>query len=141
MAFLRLTILILFFSSCSDHGIKPESRSEQLSGTNQFGKTWQIQRIEVELGTLIPKTCLTDNFITYYPNGTYEINEGATKCTPDDPPGLIGNWSLDRSENRLIVEISDSTQIWDIDQTNVNSHRITSSFKEGHRSYSFILSK
>ncbi|NQZ79004.1 MAG: hypothetical protein HRT61_23240 [Ekhidna sp.] len=141
MAFLRLTLLSLIIISCSESSIRPESRSELLAGTDRFGKTWQIQEIEVELGTLVPKTCLTDNFITYYPDGTYEINEGATKCNPDDFPGLIGAWNLDRSQNRLFVAIGDSTQAWDIDETTRNTHQITSLFREGYRTYSFILSK
>ncbi|MEP1033173.1 hypothetical protein [Ekhidna sp.] len=116
------------------------SRADLFSGQDAFGKTWQIQQIEIDLGTLLPNSCVTDNFITYYPNGTYEINEGATKCDPSDLPGIIGEWYLDSMEERLFVEIDDSIQVWDIDETQTDSHKITSSFKEGNRTYTFTLS-
>ncbi len=140
MAFLRLSLLSLIIWGCSESTPRPESRSELFSGVNEFGKTWQIQEIEIELGTLLPKTCVTDNFITYFPDGTYEINEGATKCDPQDLPGVIGQWFLDTSEERLFVEIGDSVQVWDINSTSEDSHRITSQFVEGNRTYTFILS-
>lgn len=141
MAFLRLSLLSLIIFSCAESTPRPESRSELFSGVNEFGKTWQIQQIEIELGTLQPKTCVTDNFITYYPNGTYEINEGATKCDPQDLPGVIGQWFLNNDEDRLFVEIGDSVQVWDINSTTTESHRITSDFLEGNRTYTFVLSK
>lgn len=141
MAFLRLSLLSLILLSCVEDSPRPESRSQLFAGTDQFGKTWQINEIEIEIGTLIPHSCLTDNFITYYPNGTYEINEGASKCNPNDLPGIIGEWYLNRSENQLYVEIGDSIQIWEIEDTKEDSHRISSNFKEGYRTYSFHLSR
>lgn len=90
MAFLRLTLLVLIISGCVENSPQPVSRAELIAGTNEFGKTYQVNEIEIELGTITPHKCVTDNFITYYPNGTYEINEGATKCDPNDPPGMLG---------------------------------------------------
>lgn len=140
MAFLRLTLLSLIIISCSESTPRPESRSDLFSGQDAFGKTWQVQEIEIELGTLRPNSCVTDNFITYYPDGTYEINEGATKCDPSDPPGATGQWHLDNSEEKLFVEINNNIQIWEIKETRSDSHRITSSFEEGDRTYTFVLS-
>ncbi|MEO9485293.1 MAG: hypothetical protein ABJG47_17675 [Ekhidna sp.] len=141
MAFLRLILLSFIVISCADSSPRPLSRSDLFSGQDKFGKTWQIQQIEIELGTLLPKSCVTDNFITYYPNGTYEINEGATKCNPEDLPGVIGQWYLDNEEDRLFIEIDDSLQVWYIDETRSDYHKITSDFKEGNRTYTFSLSK
>ncbi len=140
MAFLRLTLLSLIIFSCTESSTRPDSRSDLFSGSDSFGKTWQIQEIEIELGTLQPKSCVMDNYITYFPNGTYEINEGATKCDPSDPPGAIGKWYLDDAEETLFVEIGGETQVWDIDETKTDSHRITSNFQEGDRTYTFVLS-
>ncbi|MEP0987018.1 hypothetical protein [Ekhidna sp.] len=141
MAFLRLFLLATILISCVEDSPRPESRSHLFSGTDEFGKTWQIEEIEIELGTLVPHSCLTDNFITYYPNGTYEINEGASKCNPSDPPGVMGKWYLNRLENRLFVEIGDSIQSWEIEETKEASHRISSNFIEGYRTYSLHLSR
>ncbi|WP_462248392.1 hypothetical protein [Ekhidna sp.] len=140
MAFLRLTLLSLIILSCSESSPRPSNRSDLFSGTDSFGKTWQILEIEIELGTLRPNSCVLDNFITYYPNGVYEVREGATKCDPNDPPSMTGQWYLDDSEETLFVIINGDTQVWDIEETQTDSHRITSNFIEGNRTYKLILS-
>ena len=140
MAFLRLALLALIIASCAESSPRPASRADLFSGQDAFGKTWQVQEIELEIGTLQPKTCVTDNFITYFPNGSYEINEGASKCNPNDPPGSVGRWYLDDREEILFVEIGESIQRWQIDLTKSDLHRISSSFEEGDRTYTFVLS-
>ena len=140
MAFLRLFLLSLVIISCADSSPKPNSRSDLFSGNDSFGKTWQIQNIEIELGTLQPKSCVLDNFITYYPDGSYEVREGATKCDPNDPPAVVGEWYLNDEEDLLYVVIDGNPQIWDIEETQADSHRITSNFIEGDRTYTLILS-
>ncbi len=140
MAFFRLTVFVLIITSCAETSTRPTSRADLFSGQDSFGKTWQIQSIEIELGTLQPNSCVTDNFITYYPNGTYEINEGATKCEPGDPPGVIGQWYLDTQEENIFIDINGNVQVWEITETQTDSHRITSNFTEGNRTYTYILS-
>lgn len=135
MAFLRITFLtLIFLSSCDYNEPKPADREELIAGTDQFGKTYQINKIEVELGELRPKQCITDNFITYFPNGSYEINEGATKCDPSDDPALSGTWRL-VDNILLVISFRDSTQSWDIESMAENRHIISSDFKEGSRTY------
>lgn len=140
MAFLRLTLLVIVISSCAESSPRPSSRADLFSGEDTFGKTWQVQEIELEIGILQPSSCVTDNFITYYPNGTYEINEGASKCDPNDPPGTVGTWYLDKREETLFIEIDGNIQRWEIDLTKKDLHRLTSSFEEGNRTYTFISS-
>ncbi|WP_425390916.1 hypothetical protein [Ekhidna sp.] len=141
MAFLRLLILALIISSCYDDGPRSVTPSELIAGNDAYGRTYQIDQIEIELGTVQPHRCVTDNFITYYPNGTYEINEGGSKCDPGDPPGVIGTWFINQRNNQLVVEIGDSAQRWNIDEINENAHQITSSFEEGYRTYFFVSSR
>lgn len=141
MAFLRLIFIVLIISGCADNGPRPISRAELIAGSSEFGKTWQVDRIEIEIGTVTPHKCVTDNFITYYPNGTYEINEGATKCNPNDPPGIKGVWYMNDSQTQLFVDIEGSTQIWEIEETTSDQHQISSMFREGHRIYTLVLSR
>lgn len=142
MAFFRslLLPLLVLIAGCSTPGPEP-SNLELLAGSDSFGKTYQINRIELELGTLIPRTCVTDNFITYFPSGRYEINEGATKCDPDAQPAVTGNWSLNERTQLLTVTINDSIQFWAVESLNERSHSITSTFREGDRTYSLNSSK
>ena len=140
MAFFRIILLsLILFTACDYHEPKPAERAELIAGTNRFGKTYQINKIEVELGELRPNRCITDNFITYFPNGSYEINEGATKCDPSDDPAISGTWQLINDE-LLVITFRDSTQRWDILNLSKNSHSILSDFKEGSRIYTLSSS-
>ena len=140
MKYLRLLALsIIVFSSCELNEPKPAGREEFIASTSNFGKTWQISQIEVELGALTPKRCITDNFITYFPNGRYEMNEGATKCESSDPPAVSGTWFIEDDET-LIITFSDSIQIWDIESLAENRQIISSEFQEGSRTYTLSSS-
>jgi len=140
MAFLRLSVLLLLLTSCTEDNPRPDSRVSLFAGSDANGKTWQITQIEVSFGTVTPNPCVTDNFITYYSNGNYDINEGATKCNPNDPPGVRGTWTLDDAEETMTVAIGDSIQTWTIEETKSESHRITSQFNDGSRTYVLTLS-
>ena len=140
MAFLRLIPFTFLFVACVQEDPKPDSRAELFAGSDQYGKTWQITSIDVDFGTVTPNSCVTDNFITYYPNGNYEINEGATKCNPNDPPGEMGTWTLSNDESQLTTTVGDSTQVWVIDETLSDAHRITSTFSDVSLTYTLILS-
>ncbi len=140
MVYFRLLILsLILFSSCELNEPKPVGREELIAGTSNFGKTWQINQIEVELGALTPKRCITDNFITYFPNSRYEMNEGATKCESSDPPAISGNWIIEDDET-LIITFSDSVQVWDIESLVENQQIISSEFEEGSRTYTLFSS-
>lgn len=143
MKYLRITplFLLILLSSCyQDYHPKPLSTEELIAGFDEFGKTYQVNHITIEIGTVTPHSCVTDNFITYFPNGRYEINEGASKCSPSDPPALTGHWNLNRSETLLIVEIGNTIQTWEIESIGDASHAITSDFKEGLRTYTYYSS-
>lgn len=64
--------------------------------------------------------CFTDNFIVFKANLQIEINEGLTKCDPNDPQIESGTWSLANNENNLVVnadtyplvELSNTTLKW-----------------------------
>ena len=133
---LPLFLSLIFLASCYHSDPEPNDRPFLLSGSSEFGKTYRISFIEVELGTLIPKSCVTDNFITYYPNGNYEINEGATKCDPNDPPAIVGIWEMNSFETKIFVTFEDSVQVWNIESVDRNNHSISSQFNEGERIYS-----
>lgn len=144
MAFLfRIALLSSLIAMMSCHSGIPEdsiTKSELLAGTNSFGKTYRIDDIEIFLGDLTIKSCIADNFITYYPDGRYEMGEGATKCHPDDPRAVEGYWELIASDRKILLDLGDSTITWDIDQLNESRHEIGADFTEGYRLYTLVLS-
>jgi hypothetical protein len=51
----------------------------------------------------IMKACERDDFETYNTNGTWEYNEGPTKCDPSYPQIFSLPWSLAANETKLFV--------------------------------------
>ena len=51
----------------------------------------------------IMKDCEKDDFETYKTNGTWEYNEGPTKCDPSYPQIFSEPWSFDAAETKLFV--------------------------------------
>jgi len=51
----------------------------------------------------IMKTCEKDDFETYKTNGTWEYNEGPTKCDPSYPQIFSEPWSFAAGETKLFV--------------------------------------
>lgn len=135
-AILLIILTCLFFlMSCDESGNQIISNRDLIAGSEAEGKTWRISTIEVELGALVPKSCLTDNNITYFPGGQYEVNEGSTKCDPTDPPAYTGRWFFNKDETELTVQMGDSVKVWNILQLKSDKHRISSTFVDGQRTY------
>lgn len=45
--------------------------------------------------------CYTDNFYTFHPNGTWEMNEGPSKCDPGDPQTESSTWALTNNDSSI----------------------------------------
>ncbi len=135
--FILLFVLfcLFFLLSCQDGDDPSLSNTELLAGTTTSGKTWRIDKIETEIGTVDPFECVSDNNITYFPDGRYEVNEGARKCNPTDPAAFEGTWRFSSQENQISVTIGDSIRIWLIIQLEDKVHRIESDFSDGERIY------
>jgi len=48
--------------------------------------------------------CIKDDHTTFFANGTGELDEGSTKCDPNDPQTIPLSWEFDQSESQLTVE-------------------------------------
>ena len=129
---------IILLSSCDEEPNEPgDQRTTSLTGGSDFGRTWQLTSIEIELGTVNPHDCVEDNFFTYYPDGTYEVNEGSSKCDPHDPPAWIGEWRFNRNQTEITIVIGDSTRVWELDLLTNSTHEISSDFNGDWRTYRF----
>lgn len=50
------------------------------------------------------EACDKDDYYVFNANGTYESNEGATKCDPDDPQTDSGTWSFVENETKINMD-------------------------------------
>src|SRR5215467_2526081 len=46
--------------------------------------------------------CELDNFETYYTDGTWELNEGPTKCNESDPQTGTLPWAFTENETKIV---------------------------------------
>lgn len=95
-------VLFLFLNSCKKETVK--TKTQLLTQ-----KSWVFNKIEVKEGTAnwlditsFLEPCFLDDQFIYNANGTYEFNEGATKCDNADPQVFeSGNWIFTNNETKL----------------------------------------
>jgi hypothetical protein len=110
---------VLSFSSCNDddddEDPTPPTKSELVTGKN-----WMTTGLSVEPaididgnGTqennLIPfiTACNLDDFWDLNTDGTFTLEEGASKCDPNDPSVIAsGDWLWNSDQTRIIFEAS-----------------------------------
>jgi len=127
---------IILISSCGSDSTN-EILTGKIAGNSLVGKSWSLSNIEIDLGLVTPKACVADNNFTYFESGRYEVNEGATKCSAEAPPGLVGNWFIDDNDTEIIIQIGDSTRTWTIIEVENSIHRLASNFDGDTRIYTF----
>ncbi len=111
LAFVTIISLTAFFScKTKDVIVVPKTKTELLAGT--VSKTWKNIKAEatnpsglkIDLVTTQP-TCVTDNLLIFFPNKTYELREGLTKCNASDPDLLLkANWSYNATETQFSID-------------------------------------
>ena len=108
MKYLTLAICIsLFLMSCK----KDSSTTNNSTKTDLITKSsWKYQDAGADLdknGTIDLsitsqlQACETDNTLTLRADGTGTLDEGATKCDPNDPPTSDVSWSFSNNETSL----------------------------------------
>lgn len=99
-----ILLMGLFFSmgACTEEvEPKPQTYSQLLTGTTS--KSWRltsIQLIEANAQPVsynLPNNCIYDDIYIFYADKDrkYEVQEGASKCSPEDPDTYIEDtWSI-----------------------------------------------
>lgn len=53
--------------------------------------------------------CDKDNYVSFFDNGTYRFDEGATKCEMQDPQTKSGNWEFLENDTKLrVIQLNDT---------------------------------
>jgi len=113
---------VLSFASCNDDDDEedptPPTKTELLTARNWMVEGWNIEpAIDIDNdGTqennLIPyiQACTLDDFFDFNTDGSYTVEEGASKCDPNDPSIVdSGDWLWNSDNTRLIFESSSGT--------------------------------
>jgi hypothetical protein len=105
---MKWLIVILFaiaLSSCKKDDPEPATKSNFLTNG-----TWMVSAVTSDDdGDGIYETndyadfldCFKDNIHTFHSNGTFEMNEGPSKCDPGDPQTESSTWQLTNNDSNL----------------------------------------
>ena len=111
-----LFVSILSFSSCKDDDDEAntpatveQTNTEKLCGKNFIISDFLLVVNGTTYATGILDTnffpaCNLDDIFRYETNGIATINDGATKCDPNDPQADTTNWAFYDSETKIIFE-------------------------------------
>ncbi|MCX6204935.1 MAG: DUF5004 domain-containing protein [Bacteroidetes bacterium] len=112
-------VALLIISACSkggDSANTPTASKTTLLTSSDWGIVGVQQKVvSASVWTdnyASMKACEKDNRVIFKANGSYETNEGATKCSASDPQILeSGTWSLTQNETMLVIQATNSSQI------------------------------
>ncbi|MCX6256321.1 MAG: hypothetical protein NTW49_00205 [Bacteroidia bacterium] len=130
--FLIVLSLVLVVISCKKDETK--SRTELLTG-----KYWITTAVTIDPavninGTLVTdifaqeETCRQDDLQKFTTNGVYTFDEGASKCSANDPQTTNGIWSFNSDDTILSITDNGVTDSYTI--ISINSMTIVAKYSE-----------
>lgn len=97
---LLITCLTLFFFSCKKDD--PElTRTDLLTL-----KSWKRTAVKVSGVDSQQDECSANDVYTFFKDASYSLDEGVTKCLPDDDQVISGNWNFVDSESKIRISFS-----------------------------------
>jgi hypothetical protein len=104
-------MFLLLVTACNDDDSDP-------SPANTLTGTWQLEKYERQDSTgtyqdvtdVLFDPCDLDNTITFNSDGSYKVDEGASKCEEDDPQIIEqGTWTLIQDNSKLVTTADTSS--------------------------------
>jgi hypothetical protein len=105
---------------------------------------WRIVKQETKTGTgnweplvptLVQPPCASlDDYRVFRANGTYEINEGDSRCSPTDPQiKVTGNWIFQNNDSKLLLTQSGSSEaiLYTVNWIDENSMILATAYPSG----------
>lgn len=134
------------FMACLILTIPACKKSDRKSKTEYLTQgSWKQVKYEQRAGTTgawvdltgTPPSCELDNLLIFLITGTYEANEGATKCNSGDPQIIdAGTWSFLTNETQIsITSTGSSPDVADVDWLDDNTLQVTSNYTFGTTTY------
>jgi hypothetical protein len=109
--FSSLMLLLFLFSACEKEE-KAQSKMDLLTSGQWKITTYTLtppfdingDGIPDSDGLAVREACRRDNLFIFSRNGTLTIDEGGTKCDPNDPQQEISTWSFQNNETEIIID-------------------------------------
>lgn len=133
---LMIALLVVVAISCKKD--KSESRTDKLTGKWWINTALTIDPAINIGGTLITDLwsqipgCSKDDIQKFESNGIYTFDEGATKCSTNDPQTTTGTWSFNSDETVVSVTTTgaNGTETLSYTIVSIESNKVVSKFQE-----------
>ncbi len=103
-------------------------------------KTWRMTAATIRIGTNAPvdnlsgyPACEADNLYIYRANNTYEEDQGATKCSPNQSQiRLTGTWAFTTNETKLSITRGSGSIVDDFDLLELTATTLKTRMVDGN---------
>ena len=113
-------VALLSTTSCNNDDDAAPDKAKLLTGGS-----WQMTAMTVEpaidwFGTPVKNVfpqlpaCVRDDLAIFKTNGTVNYDEGASKCSPNDPQTTTGTWAFNTDQTILSITRDGESESWDI---------------------------
>lgn len=127
-----LTVFVFLLYGCGKDGGGSNSKSKTTLLTQS---DWVRTSLMITINTNPPyddhqtsAPCIRDNRWVFRTNGSYELNQGPTKCNVGDPQIIeTGSWSFANNETKLTI----GTSTFTIDQLTETTMVLTYTYSGG----------
>jgi len=122
--------IAVVFGACK----KEETKTQKLCGKYWISTAITISPPIIVNGTPITDffsqldQCWKDDLQKFDENGTYTFDEGASKCSVNDPQTVLGTWSFNSGETIATVSWGGATRSYTI--LELSSSRLVASYTE-----------
>lgn len=106
------------FSACKKDEDKPKSKGDLL-----MAKSWRMTAQTEAVGAAAAtdtfsgdEDCSKDDLLKFMQNGVALLDEGPTKCDPNDPQSFPANWALSDNDSKLTLTIFIGAVTYDVEQ-------------------------
>ncbi len=99
-----VSLLSVLVSSCERDAMwEGDNKTPQVTKKELLTNTWQVKDVKAGGVSVLPVItrlqCITDNILTFQPDGSFVIDEGADVCSPKFAGS--GTWSLVKNDTEI----------------------------------------
>jgi len=149
---LSIAALMIVALGCKKEEAAPAATTTTTTTTPAKTKTdyltessWKLKALTVSPAINISGTAITDWFSQldacdkddtekYNTNGSFSVDEGTTKCDPNDPQTTTGTWVFNPDQTILTVTYKGTSTSYNISDLNASTFKGTYTVKENNGS-------
>jgi hypothetical protein len=120
---------LMLTTSC-DKDDDPMTNEDLIIGTwrlSAFTVSPELPFIGSNVYSQIPD-CTKDDLSIFEDNGVFKVDEGASKCNPNDPQTITGSYTFNPDMTVLTINDGSETESWDISE--ISDSQMVATYEE-----------